>query len=373
MIRARFIVWLLLTAASASFSTWVHARQSCSAALPQATPGSDFEDAGPGMVLHKPTGLIWKRCAEGMTWDGHQCRGNFETYTWSGSFKRVEAVNRSESYARVIRPDQPEWVRWLGGAPAGALKPGAKEIESLGASDWRLPNVNELLSIVETQCREPASNVQQLPDSHSSDPLVNFLTDTQVFERPFWSASPAAESQRHAWQVNLLLGTDHILPRNSAGLIRLVRAGNGFHGFDAKTAVIQQTPAESVPVPAPAVTPDDSGQPLLEDSSVEGIETSEVELAGQPAMEPVVESESEPAVDHLASGGHGLRAHVDHEGQDGTSSVDAADLSESTVSLATQDPEQHPEIASVPSLSEWALMILSLLTAVAGLRRLRSR
>ncbi len=31
------------------------------------------------VVLDNKTGLVWKRCAEGMRWNGYACRGFYET------------------------------------------------------------------------------------------------------------------------------------------------------------------------------------------------------------------------------------------------------------------------------------------------------
>ena len=45
-----------------------------------------------------------------------------------------------------------------------------------GYVDWRLPNVKELLSLVERQCLSPAINAAVFPDT--------------VVETPFWSSTP---------------------------------------------------------------------------------------------------------------------------------------------------------------------------------------
>jgi hypothetical protein len=77
------------------------------------TPTADFIDNGNGTVTHRKTGLSWMRCAKGQVWTGTDCTGAAQTFTWSA------ARTLSDTYA--------------------------------GASDWRLPTIAELHSIVETE------------------------------------------------------------------------------------------------------------------------------------------------------------------------------------------------------------------------------
>ena len=157
------------------------AQQSCP--LPLTTPDGAFADAGSGsgMVRHLPTGLVWKRCAEGQSWDGSTCTGTAAGYTWQQAFERVDAVNA---------------------AAAGT--------QNLGATDWRLPNVNELKSIAELACRNPAINLTQFPAASAWY---------------FWSGSPVAGVPDYAWRVSFDLGVDYWNGRDVALAVRLVRGG----------------------------------------------------------------------------------------------------------------------------------------------------
>lgn len=125
----------------------VHA-QTCPAGYPRTTPDSDFADAGNGTVRHIPTGLVWKRCAEGQTWDGTTCQGTAGSYTWQQAFQQADSVN-------------------AGGAGTW----------NAGQSDWRVPNQKELRSIVERGCFNPSINLTQFPATPAS---------------LFWSGSPFA-------------------------------------------------------------------------------------------------------------------------------------------------------------------------------------
>ena len=84
------------------------------------TPTEDFTDNLDGTVTHRITGLTWMRCAMGMTWTGTTCTGTASTYTWD------EATKLTANFA--------------------------------GKSDWRLPSIAELNTIVEREAFNPAIN-----------------------------------------------------------------------------------------------------------------------------------------------------------------------------------------------------------------------
>jgi hypothetical protein len=174
------------------------AQQQCASNDPRftaATPDSDFVDAGNGAVRHVPTGLIWQRCAEGQAWNGTTCTGTALAYTWQQAFQRADAVNAASA-----------------------------------ETDWRLPNRNELRSIVEGSCVNPSINSAQFP----STPVG-----------PFWSSSPFSDTSLSspAWEVDFSNGSDG--DRGVPALLRLVRGGQYPHAYDVLTA------------PAAAVLPDD--------------------------------------------------------------------------------------------------------------------
>ena len=152
----RGALWALFCLAGAA-----GAAQNCPAGYPQTTPDSAFSDTGNGTVRHDPSGLVWKRCAEGQTWNSTSsaCDGGAAGYSWEGAFQRATAVNS-----------------------------GTGGTENAGHSDWRLPNVNELRSLVERACRGPAINLTQFPG-----------TDQNAW---FWSGSPVAGYPGRAWVVD---------------------------------------------------------------------------------------------------------------------------------------------------------------------------
>ena len=136
----------------------------------ETTPSSYFTALeGGAVVRHEPTGLEWRRCAEGMSWNGTGCTGSANTWTWQGALQHADAV-----------------------------------------SGWRLPNLNELHSIVERCRMDPAVNQQVFPGTPSSD---------------FWSASPYAGLSGYAWLVFFRNGYDYWLIKSNILRVRLVRGG----------------------------------------------------------------------------------------------------------------------------------------------------
>ena len=141
--------------------------------MPATAPASRFTDNGDGTVTDKVTGLHWKRCSEGQTWDGTTCTGTATAYTWQQAMDLAEAA----SYA--------------------------------GKSDWRLPSIEELRSIVEQACIEPAIDLTVFP----ATPSVGW-----------WSSSPYAGYAGQAWTIFFYDGKDANNNKDSGNCrVRLVR------------------------------------------------------------------------------------------------------------------------------------------------------
>ena len=123
-------------------------------------------------VTDSATGLIWKRCAEGMTWSGVSCTGSATEYT----------------HEAALQPTQTQ----TGG--------------------WRLPNIKELTSIVDHSRKSPAID------------LTAFPTTTPVF---FWTSSPYVGNSVNAWFVDFydggVYGSFNTSKRYGRNIVRLVR------------------------------------------------------------------------------------------------------------------------------------------------------
>ncbi|TWI75378.1 uncharacterized protein DUF1566 [Desulfobotulus alkaliphilus] len=166
------------------FSSSLVAETVCSGsentAIISTTPTVDFDIHLNGTVTHKPTGLMWMRCSLGQVWDGSTCMGDASRYSWQGALQETQDFNAAGGFA--------------------------------GHTDWRLPNINEMESIVERRCYEPAIHGDVFPQSGLSSPS-------------FWSSSPFAVSNNSAWSLYFSSGGVTYFSKLNRSQVRLVRGG----------------------------------------------------------------------------------------------------------------------------------------------------
>jgi len=154
----------------------VRAGQSSASLLNPARPTTDYVDHGDGTASHTPTGLMWQRCAKGQTWSGGTCTSSASDYTWD------QAYALTETFANH--------------------------------SDWRLPTIAELESLIDYTPGSPSA------------PLVNATIFPATSTSYFWSASTVAGSSDYAWDISMLLGDTGYYVKTHTEKIRLVRGGN---------------------------------------------------------------------------------------------------------------------------------------------------
>jgi len=125
-------------------------------------------------VTDRKFGLIWRRCVEGMNWDGAMCSGVANTFTYEAALRQA-----------MVK--------------VGSASPV-----------WRLPDVNELSSIADRG-------------------RINAAVDPAAFPVTppnwFWSASPYLGNSGFARVVNFFNGSVYVSNRNHSGYVRLVRTG----------------------------------------------------------------------------------------------------------------------------------------------------
>lgn len=139
-------------------------------------------------VTDKKTGLIWRRCAELMVYNGGTCTGT------SGKGNYEAALQRAKSEA------------------------------SRTGKAWRVPEKDELASIVDQSHSNPAID-------HTAFPATPSVA--------FWSASPVVDYPHNAWVV--YFGSDYNPygnspyggDRNDSFYVRLVRGGQNAGGKGA--------------------------------------------------------------------------------------------------------------------------------------------
>ncbi|MBM3273123.1 DUF1566 domain-containing protein [Candidatus Kaiserbacteria bacterium] len=162
---------LVLTGAAVSS---VALAQTCNPRIRLSQPSDRYVvNAAQGTVLDIQTGLIWKRCAEGLS--GGDCdRGIARTLNWSHALRQ----SVGSSYA--------------------------------GYKDWRVPNLKELKSLVEVACVGPAINAAMFPNTPADWT---------------WSSSPNAYHVGGSWSVSFHSGYSESHNRGNGFVVRLVRGG----------------------------------------------------------------------------------------------------------------------------------------------------
>ena len=123
--------------------------------IPASTPTSAFSVLGDGTVLAPKTKLMWMRCLVGQALSNGACNGTSTAFTWADALTAAKA----QTFA--------------------------------GHTDWRLPNVKELLSILEDSCYTPSLNNDLFP-------IAELYTA--------WSSTPSAVNLANqfdeAWAVD---------------------------------------------------------------------------------------------------------------------------------------------------------------------------
>lgn len=127
-------------------------------------------------VVDNTTGLAWARCVVGQSWDStlQSCTGEPLRLTWQ------EALQQASTFR------------------AG------------NHTDWRLPNLKELVSIVERQCVEPAANLNLFPNAPDDR---------------YWTSTPHTGSSMttRSWAVAFYNGRIDTSEKSSDFYVRMVR------------------------------------------------------------------------------------------------------------------------------------------------------
>ena len=153
----------------------VRAEQFCALESIAAVTGLERFEINENVVSDKHTGLMWRRCFEGMSGDNCE-QGQPLQLSWPSALHHADTINKQNAY-----------------------KP---------YKNWRLANVKELLSIGELQCVRPALDLNIFPNAPSGRT---------------WSSSPYRFYPHYSWFVDFSeLVSDHIA-RHEKNFILLVR------------------------------------------------------------------------------------------------------------------------------------------------------
>ena len=125
-------------------------------------------------ITDKRTGLIWRRCVEGMVYNGSTCTGTASTFTHEFALQHAVAMARMSGKA------------------------------------WRVPERDELASIIDKSRSDLAIDLAAFP-----------ATPADVFR----STSSYGGNPMLFWAVNFNGGNIHLSSRYAFDYVRLVRSG----------------------------------------------------------------------------------------------------------------------------------------------------
>jgi hypothetical protein len=152
----------------------------------------DWQPDGDGIIRDSSVGLRWQRCYVGQTWDrvANTCRGTPTLMNWTTALN----VAFDSTFGNV------------------------------GRSGWRLPNIKELQSLVDSRCQDAAISADVFPNSPGW--IASTTTPTQFDPLTAWSATPN-------WFMNVNDGiVEKSLSSSSLRAIRLVTGG--YDNIDAE-------------------------------------------------------------------------------------------------------------------------------------------
>jgi len=151
-----------------------------------AWPSPRFTDNSNGTITDNLTGLIWLKDA--------------------GCFATVGGITKGNS-AAASTLTWPNALTWSNSLASGSC--GLTDGSPVG--DWRLPNINELESLVDLQNANPA-----IPAGH---PFIN------VQANYYWSSSSYASGTGYAWYVDMVYGYVYDYNKYNNLYVWPVRAG----------------------------------------------------------------------------------------------------------------------------------------------------
>lgn len=171
----RVVLKPVLFLAVAALTLPALAEQQCfSDVIVSTAKAEQYQLHNDGTVSDHKNHLMWKRCLEGMA--GEACE--------SGILKKVHWADA---------------LLWI----------ARKNIEGFaGYTDWRLPNVRELSTLAEMQCRAPAINL----DVFTNAPAEHV-----------WSSSPYHFYTHYSWYLDFNRGVTSYDDRQAEKALWLVR------------------------------------------------------------------------------------------------------------------------------------------------------
>lgn len=147
-----------------------------STAYAYSTPTARFVDHGDGTVTDAQSRLMWMRCSVGQQWADGNCQGEANEYDWQSARSVTADINARGTFF---------------------------------FNDWRLPQIHELATIAERQCKDPRINLALFPNTPpgwywSASSRRNEVDASAAFALSFGAGGVKYEAKREAIHVRLV-------------------------------------------------------------------------------------------------------------------------------------------------------------------------
>jgi len=111
----------------------VSVAQTCNDRITRVVPNSRYAVVNNETIRDTVTNLMWARCSLGQIYNGltQECDGSADAYHWTDALAQ------------------------------------AKNSDLASHTDWRLPNIKELVSLIERACISPSINLTMFPNTIS--------------------------------------------------------------------------------------------------------------------------------------------------------------------------------------------------------------
>jgi len=126
-------------------------------------------------VTDTTTRLTWRRCAEGLRWDGKACGGKLAKFSYAAAKQQAASAAKSDGKA------------------------------------WRIPGKDELVALVDMARKKPHIDAQAFPQTPSA---------------PFWATREGSNDNLNAWLVSFANGKVRGNVGQANFPLRLVRSGS---------------------------------------------------------------------------------------------------------------------------------------------------
>ena len=305
----------------------------CALALPA---WAAFTDNGDGTITDTTTGLVWDKCSRGQVWDNTTppctCTGAVSLHGWAAALAEARAAN-SASHR--------------------------------GHADWRLPNRTELESLVKIDASAPAIDGTVFPATATAW---------------YWTSTTYAPGPANAWHVNFYDGYPYASLKTNASHVRLVRSGQWFGAFDALDATAPLLGALGVT----GTTTTATTLQATSNEAATGYWIAVPQGSAAPTAAQVKAGVGYGAVTVVAAGNGAMAAAVQRSfsvaglspstpytlylvAEDGSNNLSPP----SSIDVTTLAPPASAQ--AIPTLGEWAMLLLTGLMGLGAMVALRRR